>query len=27
MGLLSNLLGNASEVDIAKIQAELEPVL
>jgi hypothetical protein len=27
MGLLSNLLGNASEIDIAKVQAELEPVL
>ena len=27
MGLLSNLLGNATEIDIAKVQAELEPVL
>ncbi len=27
MGLLNNLLGNASEVDVQKIQAELEPVL
>lgn len=27
MGLLSNLLGNASEVDLAQLQAELEPVL
>lgn len=27
MGLLSNLLGNASEIDIAKIQNELSPVL
>lgn len=27
MGLLSNLLGNASEVDITKLQEELEPVL
>jgi hypothetical protein len=27
MGLLSSLLGNASEIDIAKVQAELEPVL
>jgi Bacterial PH domain len=27
MGLLSNLLGNASEIDIAKVQAELDPVL
>jgi hypothetical protein len=27
MGLLSNLLGNASEIDIAEIQEELSPVL
>ena len=27
MGLLSNLLGNASEIDIAKVQTELAPVL
>ena len=27
MGLLSNLRGNATEIDIAKVQAELEPVL
>lgn len=27
MGILSNLLGNASEIDIEKLQAELEPVL
>jgi hypothetical protein len=27
MGLLSNLLGNASEIDIAKVQVELDPVL
>jgi hypothetical protein len=27
MGLFSSLLGNASEIDIAKVQAELEPVL
>jgi hypothetical protein len=27
MGLLSNLLGNATEVDNAKVQAELAPVL
>ncbi len=27
MGLLSSLLGNASEIDIAKVQADLEPVL
>ena len=27
MGLLSNLLGNASEVDIVKVQNELAPVL
>lgn len=27
MGLISNLLGNASEIDIAKIQEELAPVL
>jgi hypothetical protein len=27
MGLLSHLLGNASEVDNAKIQSELAPVL
>lgn len=27
MGLLSSLLGNASEIDISKVQAELEPVL
>jgi hypothetical protein len=27
MGLLSNFLGNATEIDIAKVQAELEPVL
>ncbi len=27
MGILSNLLGNASEVDAAKLQAELAPVL
>lgn len=27
MGLLSSLLGNASEIDLAKVQAELEPVL
>lgn len=27
MGLLSNLLGNASEIDLEKVQAELEPVL
>jgi hypothetical protein len=27
MGLLSNLLGNAAEIDIAKIRAELAPVL
>lgn len=27
MGLLSHFLGNATEVDIAKIQAELAPVL
>lgn len=27
MGLLSSLLGNASEVDVAKIQNDLAPVL
>jgi len=27
MGLLSNLLGNASEIDLAQVQAELAPVL
>ncbi len=27
MDLLSNLLGNASEIDTAQVQAELEPVL
>jgi hypothetical protein len=27
MGLLSNLLGNASEIDISKVQTELSPVL
>lgn len=27
MGLLSNLLGNASEIDIVKVQNELAPVL
>jgi hypothetical protein len=27
MGLLSNLLGNASEIDAATLQRELEPVL
>lgn len=27
MGLLSNLLGNASEIDIVKVQHELAPVL
>ena len=27
MGLLSNLLGNASEIDISKVQNELSPVL
>ena len=27
MGLLSNLLGNASEIDIPKVQQELAPVL
>jgi hypothetical protein len=27
VGLLSNLLGNASEVDIVKVQNELAPVL
>jgi hypothetical protein len=27
MGLLSNFLGNATEIDIAKVQAELELVL
>jgi hypothetical protein len=27
MGLFSSLLGNASEIDIAKVQAELEQVL
>ncbi|MEK0445757.1 MAG: hypothetical protein RLZZ399_1078 [Verrucomicrobiota bacterium] len=27
MGLISNLLGNASEIDIAKVQEELAPVL
>jgi hypothetical protein len=27
MGLLSNLRGNANEIDVAKVQAELEPVL
>jgi hypothetical protein len=27
MGLLSNLRGHASEIDVAKVQAELEPVL
>lgn len=27
MGLLSNLLGNASEIDIFQVQKELEPVL
>jgi len=27
MGLLSNLLGNATEIDINRVQAELEPVL
>jgi hypothetical protein len=27
MGLLSSLLGNASEIDIQKVQVELEPVL
>ena len=27
MGLLSNLLGNASEIDIQKVQQELSPVL
>ena len=27
MGLLSNLLGNASEIDIPKVQQELSPVL
>ena len=27
MGLLSSILGNASKIDIVKVQAELEPVL
>jgi Bacterial PH domain len=27
MGLLSNLRGHASEIDVAKVQSELEPVL
>ena len=27
MGLLSSLLGNASEIDIPKVQQELSPVL
>jgi hypothetical protein len=27
MGLLSSLLGNASEIDIPKVQQELAPVL
>lgn len=27
MGLLSNLLGNASDIDIVKVQDELAPVL
>lgn len=27
MGFLSSLLGNASEIDIAKVQQELSPVL
>jgi hypothetical protein len=27
MGLLSSLLGNASEIDISKVQQELAPVL
>jgi hypothetical protein len=27
MGLLSNLMGNASEIDTASVQQELEPVL
>lgn len=27
MGLISNLLGNATEIDIAKLQQELQPVL
>jgi hypothetical protein len=27
MGLFSSLLGNASEIDVAKVQADLDPVL